>query len=118
VIQHLIHFFMFAVGSMLSTLLRAECSVMSKSNSLSSDRQWFLLNRNMLKVHAVLQFSVLMMWYGAPEVFGEFIRIQLPMTALNCYVMGFAWDNFWHNVGFRYLNLGREIPLEAPPDGR
>lgn len=112
---HFIHWFMFFTGSVLSVLLHAECSVYARSNSVTSLQQWFQLNRNTIKVRGVLQFLIMLAWYGAPELLGDIVRVQVPMTAANCALVAFAMDNFWHGVGFRYLGQDREMPIEAPP---
>ncbi len=105
---------LFALGSATHLFGQAQASVMSRSNGLSSVKQWVQLNLHVIIVRVVLGVGSFLLWKESPQIFGQMIGQALPMNLGTCIIGGFCSDAFWDKVTF-IGGLKVEIPHLSPP---
>lgn len=106
---------LFALGTAVHIYGQAQASVASRSNGLSSARQWLRLNMHVLVVRAVLAIGSFMFWKESPQLFGQMIGQTLPMNLGTSILGGFCSDAFWDKVTF-IGGLRIEVPHLVPPN--
>lgn len=108
---------LFFLGVWLHILLRARASVASSSNSVGTVLVWWELNWRELGWELFLDGVGLMFWEVSPHLFGDVLKLLLPITYGTAPVMGFAVDRFINSSGFILGFAKVDMPRIAPQNG-